>query len=175
MHSIWFTIATAAWCIVGLVLLIRSVTSLIGAYTSGIRIEQSALAATFRFDLPEPGVYEVAIKRASVFGAIPRNNSFQINELANNQSIAVDNYAFLTSKRTDMSGHRIVPVAEFAIEQPGSFQFTNPATAKFTQTDKLLIGPKAGLKGVLLILATVFTGILFISGFVFFLLSLINR
>ncbi|GAB3543666.1 hypothetical protein [Spirosoma fluminis] len=175
MHSIWFTIAAAAWCMLALVLLIRSVTSLIAVYTSGVRIEQSALAATFRFDLPKPGVYEVAVKRASIFGVIPRNNSFQINELLSNQPIAVDNYAFLTSKRTDMSGHRIVPVAEFTIEQPGSFQLANPATAQFTQTDTLLIAPKAGVKGVLLILATVFTSILFISGFVFFLLSLLNR
>jgi hypothetical protein len=175
MQSIWLTAASATWGLLGLTLLLKSVNTLIRIHTSGSRIEETAQLPTFRFDLAEQGTYEISVKRSSLVGAIPKNNSFRIDDLGNGQSIGVTNYHFLTSKRTDMSGNRIVPVAEFTIDQPGMFQFINATKTNFSERDKLLIAPKASGKSILMILAIVVSGALFISGLVFFILSLLKK
>ncbi|GAB2565507.1 hypothetical protein [Spirosoma areae] len=174
LHSIWSTSLFALLGLGGFGFLLKSVASLVAIYTAGPRIEQAAQSTAFSFDLPESGVYEIAVKRSSMLGVIPRTNSFQVSELKPKKSIPVDHYTFLTSKRSDMSGNRIVPVAAFTTDRPGSFQLVNPSTNTFSPTDRLVIAAKPGFKGVLLILATVFSGIFFIVGLVFFILSLLQ-
>ncbi len=118
-------------------------------------------------------MYEITVKRSSIFGMVPTNNSLQVSDLKYGKTIAVESYSLLLGGRKDMSGNRIVPIAEFVIDQPGSFQLLNPATANFNESDTLLIVPKPGFKAIRLILSTVFSGILFISGLVFSILSLV--
>lgn len=174
MHSTWFTLASALWGLLGLVLLINSISALIRIHTSGPRVEKAALSPSFQFDLAKEGTYEIAVKRSTLFGAIPRNNSFRIDDLTNHRLVTVLNYSFLTTKRTDVSGNRIVPVAEFSINQPGTFQLTNQTQDNFTDTDQLLITPKSTGKTVITILAILFSAFVFLSGFVLFILSLIK-
>jgi hypothetical protein len=161
--------------LLGLALLAKSIGGLISLYTTGPQIELLAQLSTVNFDIPESGQFTISIKRHSFFDRIHANNDFQLVDQRTGGPIPVDNYRFLNSKRTDMSGTRTVPVAEFSIAQPGSLRLHNPVTSRFTEKDRLLVSPKVGIKGVFMILATVFTGILFIAGVVFFLLSLIVK
>ncbi|MCY7350328.1 MAG: hypothetical protein LH606_06640 [Cytophagaceae bacterium] len=52
---------------------------------------------------------------------------------------------------------------------------TIPGTGQFKENDKLVILPKTGHSGIVLIFATVLSGILYIGGLVLSLISLINN
>ncbi|MFD2570802.1 hypothetical protein ACFSUS_09175 [Spirosoma soli] len=173
MHSTWATTLFIVLTLVSLGLLIKSVAKLIAIYSIEPCTKQSAQSAAFDFDIKAPGVYEIAVKRPSILGLIPKNNSFRIRDLQTGETIVVGTYIFSSSKRTDIAGHRTVSVGEFTIKYPGSFRLENFSTSTFKENDQLLIGPKP-VGGVLMILATVFSGVFFIVGLVFSILSLVN-
>ncbi|GAB3942832.1 hypothetical protein GCM10028805_08060 [Spirosoma harenae] len=175
MSAIWSPYVFGPLLLVSVVLLGKSISGLIAVYTSGPRVEWVAQSPVFDFSLDKTGIYEIAVKRSAIFSAIPRNVSFQVSNRQTGAAIAVDSYTFLNLKRTDMSGNRIVPIAELTFDQPGTFRVLNASTDRFTETDKLMLAPKAGVNGVLLILATVSMGILTIASLVLFTLSLINK
>jgi hypothetical protein len=175
MHSTWSIILSGFLALLGFVLLIKSVARLISIYATSPQIEWSAQSPAFNFSLAQPGSYAISIKRSSAFGVIPANNSFKVNNRDTGESIPISNYSLLIGRRTGLSGSRIVPVANFTIQQPGSFQLINPVTERFTEKDKLVIETKAGLKGALMIIATVLSGVLFIVGSIFFTLLLLKK
>lgn len=175
MHAPWSPYSFGILALFGLSLLAKSVAKLIAIYTAGPQLAWAAKSPLFDFDLKEGGIYEISVKRTSIVGVIPKINSFQVSNRQNGESVTVDHYNFLLSKRTDMAGNRIVPIAELTISQPGSFRLLNPATDRFTETDKLVLQPKAEFKGILMIIATVFSSLTFIGGLVLFSLSLIKK
>ncbi|MGA0555765.1 hypothetical protein ACO2Q8_03875 [Larkinella sp. VNQ87] len=175
MFPLWSTIAFAFLTVLGAVLLIKSIGRMIAIYTAGARIEESALVTTLEFPLKDPGSYEIAVKRPSLTGIIPTSIPFQLAEVSTGKTIVVQAFVNLLSQRRDMSGHRIVPIAEFTIEQAGTYRLTNPAIDRFKDKDKLIIMPKTGSQGFLLIFAILFSAILLIGGLVLFILSLVKR
>ncbi|GAB4040806.1 hypothetical protein [Spirosoma gilvum] len=174
LHAAWSPYLFGILTIVGLALLVKSVAKLIHVYTDGPRIEWMAQSPIFDFDLAQAGSYEISVKRASVFGRIPTSTAFRVSDRQNGQSIPIAIYGYLTSKRTDLSGNRIIPIADFTINQPGSFRLHTPDTNRFIDQDKLVLSPKAGIMGVLMILGTVCSSVLSIASLVLFTLSLIN-
>lgn len=175
MFPLWSTLVFAVLTVAGAVLLIKSIGKLIAVYTAGPRIEWSAGISAYDFPLKEPGSYEIAVKRPSITGIIPTSIPFQLTSLSGEKTVPVHSFVNLLAQRKDMSGSRIVPIAEFTIDQPGTFRMINPAIDRFKENDRLIVMPKTGSKGFLLIFAVLFSAILFIGGLVLFILSLVKR
>ncbi|QHV96938.1 hypothetical protein [Spirosoma endbachense] len=174
MYTLPSTVLFATLAVVGFILLIKSITRLMDIYATAPKVEWIAQSPACYFDLRDPGIYEISVMRPSIFGVIPKQIPFEVLDRQAEKSIAVENYNFLLSGRRDMSGNRIVPIAEFTIDQPSTFRLFNPANDDFNQTDKLLIRPKAGITGVLSILGVVFSGVLFIGGSIVFIITLVK-
>ncbi|GAB3916025.1 hypothetical protein [Larkinella terrae] len=175
MFPLWSTFLFAVLAIAGAVLLIKSIGKMIAVYDTKIKIEWSTQLPVFDFPLNEPGAYEIAVKRPSISGIIPTNIPFQLSDLSAGEAVPVQAFVNLLSQRKDMLGNRIVPIAEFAIDQPGNFRMINTDITRFKENDKLLVMPKTGSKGFLLIFAILFSAILFIGGLVLFILSLVKK
>ncbi|GAB3905630.1 hypothetical protein GCM10028803_36770 [Larkinella knui] len=175
MFPLWSIFLFAFLAVLGATLLIKSIGKLIAVYNTGTRIEWSAQLPEFDFALKDPGAYEIAVKRPSSTGIIPTGIPFQLSDLSGGKTVPVRAFVNLLSQRKDMSGNRIVPIAEFAIEQPGNYRITHPAMERFKANDKLIVMPKTGSKGFLMIFAVLFSAFLFIGGLVLFLLSVIKK
>lgn len=175
MFPLWSTFLFAILAIAGVVLLVKSIGELIAVYDTKIKIEWSAQQPVFDFSLNEPGTYEIAVKRPSITGIIPTNIPFQLTDLSDGKTVPVQAFVNLLSQRKDLSGSRIVPIAEFTIDQPGTFRITIPEPGKFKENDRMIVMPKTGSKGFLLIFAILFSAILFIGGLVLFILSLVKK
>jgi len=175
MFPIWSTIVFAIAGIVGLFLLIKSISKIIAVYNNPNNVEFSATLGSNTFEIKQAGEYEIAVKRPYLFGVIPSKISFHLVKVDDNSEIPVRQSVNLFSQRKDMSGNRIVPIAEFNIEQIGKYQLDNSNLEQFREKDKFLIAPKTGFKGFLLIFAILFSAILFIGGLVMTALSLVKK
>jgi hypothetical protein len=175
MFPLWSTFLFAILAVSGAVLLFKSIGKLIAIYNPGTRIEWSAQLPVFDFQLKDPGSYEISVKRPSLTGVIPTNIPFQLSAVSSGKRVEVQSFVNFLSQRKDMSGNRIVPIAEFTIEQDGNYRLMNPNTARFKENDKLIVMPKTGSQGFLMIFAVLFSAILFIGGLVLFILSLVKK
>ncbi|GAB3340618.1 hypothetical protein GCM10027299_54170 [Larkinella ripae] len=175
MFPLWATFLFAVLTIVGSVLLIKSISRIISIYSAGPRIEGPAQGQFLDFSLKDPGSYEISVKRPALTGIIRTDIAFELVEASSGKPVAVQRFVNLLSQRKDMSGNRIVPIAEFTLEQGGQFRLTNPKTGLFKEKDKLVIMPKTGSRGFLMIFAILFSAILFIGGLVLFILSLVKQ
>lgn len=159
--------------LIGLFLLTRSIRKLVQVYT-GYQQEFRAQDTSFQFSLDQPAVYEIAVKRRSVTGVIP-GAKFELLQLPAREMIAVQHSVGIFSGRKDMEGNRIVPVATFRIVHTGRYELINTDHARFTSQDTLIIAPKPGVKGALVILATVCSALLMVGGIVFAILTFRNK
>jgi hypothetical protein len=175
MFPFWLKIIFACSGIVGLFLLVKSVSKMISVYSNPNSVEFPATLAKTSFQIKEAGMYEIAVKRPALFGIIPTNISFRLIAIDNNTPVTVNRSLNLFSQRKNMSGERIVPIAEFKAEKNGEFQLENLDIEKFKERDKLLITPKTGTKGFFLIFAILFSAILFIGGTVLTVISLVKK
>jgi hypothetical protein len=174
MFPFWSTVLFALLTVVGSVLLFKSIGKLIRIYTAGTKIEEAAQVPDFEFPLKVPGTYEIAVKRPSLTGIIPTDIAFDVSDLMTGKTVAIRSFVNLLGQRKDGSGSRIVPIAEFAIEQEGQFKLTNPQTGRFKEGDKLIVMPKTGSQGFLMIFAILFSAILLIGSLVLFIVSLVK-
>ena len=147
--------------VIGLVLLVLSVRKLVLVY-GGDQQEFSATGTTLSFTLPNAGSYEIDVKRSSVTGVIVPGKVFELYEMPEKKPVAITAVSGFLSGRKDMSGNRIVPVARFEISRGGQYELHNYNS--YRSEDRLVIMPAAGTKGLLMILATVFSGLLTIGG-----------
>lgn len=174
MFPLWMNIIFACSGIAGLLLLIRSISKIVALYNNPNSVEFSALLPSTTFELKQKGMYEIAVKRPSLFGIIPSNITFRLVELKTKTEIPVYHRVNLFSQRKNMAGERIVPVSEFKVSEIGSYQLENFNPEKFKEKDKFLITPKTGSKGFLLIFAILFSAMLFIGGTVLTVLSFVK-
>ena len=156
--------------ILGLFLLIRSVLRLTKTFT-GSQQEFSAKAATVALRFDTPGEYEIDVKRPAIIGVISLSSSFEIVSKNSGEAIHIRKSGNVFAGRKDLSGARIVPISTFTIITPGEYIFRNLSIPDFQDKDHLIVMPKVGAKGALAILATVFSGLLFVGGLVLSLLA----
>ncbi|WP_128544043.1 hypothetical protein [Larkinella soli] len=175
MFPLWSAFVFALLALVGAFLLVKSIGGMISVYQSGPRFEHSARMPAFSVELPSAGAYEIAVKRPYLTGIIPSNVPFRLTSEPDGESVAVQTGLNLLSQRKDFSGNRIVPVAGFSVDRPGRYRLTNPSVESFREKDQLLIMPRTGSKGFLLIFGILGSAFLFIGGTVLFILTLIKR
>ena len=175
MFPLWLKIVFGCSGILGLILLIKSISRMAALYNNPNSVEFSALLAAGTFEIKQTGMYEIAIKRPSFFGIIPTGIDFHLICLKDNADIPVFQSVNLFSQRNNMSGERIVPISGFSANEAGSYKLVNLNPEKFKENDKLLITPKTGSAGFLLIFAILFSAILFIGGSVMTILSFVKK
>jgi hypothetical protein len=175
MFPLWIKIIAGCAGIIGLFLLIKSISKMIALYNNPNSVEFSALLPSATFEIKEAGTYEIAVKRPYLFGIIPSDVNFHLVDLKTKAEISVYRSVNLFSQRKNMSGERIVPVSEFKVETVGSYQLDNLNPEKFKERDKFLITPKTGATGFLLIFAILFSAGLFIGGTVLTILSFVKK
>ncbi len=172
---LWLKIVCAISGILGLFFLVKSISKIIALYNNPNSVEFSAILPFATFEIKQTGVYEIAVKRPALFGVIPSTVTFRLVDLKNKTEIPVYQSLNLFSSRNNLSGERIVPVSEFLVVETGSYQLDNLNPEKFKDRDKILITPKTGAKGFLLIFAILFSAILFIGGTVITILSFTKK
>lgn len=175
MFPWYLNIVFAVACLTGLLLLIRSISKIVALYNSPNGVDFPASQPMAVFEIKEAGSYEIALKRPSLFGIMPTKLSLEITALADKRSVPVTPALNLLSLRRNLSGERVVPLAEFEALQAGSYQLKNYSLELLKENDSLLITPKTGAKGFALIFAILFSAILFIGGLVLTLLSLLKN
>ena len=161
-------------CAAGLYFLLKSIGNMIRLYSSD-KFEFSARQEVCLFNVNEYGEYEIAVKRPSLVGAIPTNICFELLEVSNQNKIVVRKALNLFSQRKDLTGNRIVPISEFTASGSGPYELLNSEVARFNANDRLVIMPKTGTKGFVLIFAILFSAILTIGGLVLTILAFTNR
>ena len=175
MFSLRVTIVFACAAIVGLIVLIKSISRLLAIYNNPNSVEFSATETSAVFEIKKSGAYEIAVKSSSAFSAISYKASLQLVHLRTNKAVNIIPGVNLFIRRRNMLGQRIVAIAECRISETGDYQMTNLSTENFKAKDKLMIAPKTGYTGFLWIFAIVLSGILFIGGLVLTLLSLLKK
>jgi len=137
------------------------------AIYSNNQIEVDATKESFVLTLSKPGAYELAVRR-SQFAAFPATDAhFRLIEKGTGVSIASRNvYSALSVKRKNMSGDVTVAIAEFTVPTATEVELHNIEAHKFRAKDRLIIMPRTGAEGVLLIFAIVLSGIATISGLI---------
>ena len=161
--------------LLGLFLLIKSISRMLALYNNPNSSEFSALLPSTVFEIKQAGTYEIAVKRPSLFGVIPTAVTFRLLDLKSNAELPVMRNVNLFSQRKNMSGERIVPIAEFTANETGRYQLENHNPELFHENDKFLVTPKTGALGFLLIFAILFSAILFIGGSVISMLSFVKK
>lgn len=141
----------------------------------GDKVELEAKKERSHFQLKQLGAYEIAVKRPNIFGIIPSGLAFKLTAKHSGEDILVKKALNIFSQRKDMSGSRIVPIAEFEIKELEEFELVNLEAAKFKDNDTLIITPKTGIEGFILIFALVLSGIATIAGLVLSILSFTNK
>ena len=172
---LWIKIIFVCSAAGGFLLLIKSISKIVALYNNPNTVEFSALLPSVTFEIKQIGMYEIAVKRPSLFGIIPSNIIFHLEEITTHTEIPVYRSVNLFSQRKNMAGERIVPISEFKVDQVGSYQLENFNPEKFKEKDKVMITPKTGSKGFLLIFAILFSAMLFIGGTVMLVLSFVKQ
>ncbi|UOQ70753.1 hypothetical protein [Hymenobacter cellulosilyticus] len=152
--------------VMGLYFLIRSIGRTIALYSQN-QIEVDATQASFQLTLPKAGEYEIATKRNQFDGLAPQQVAFTLREKSSGQLLPVRNLLNLMNfKRVNMSGERITAIAEFTAPAATEVELQNPEIEKFQAKDRLIIMPKTGGQGILLIFAMLLSGIATIGGLI---------
>lgn len=160
--------------IAGFYFLIKSIGRIIAIY-SGKKIEFSASETSVVCKLDKRGTYEIAYKRPALLGTIPTDIAFAFSSQSDGKEIIVSRTVNVLGSRKDMSGNRIVPVAEFTIDASGDYRLLIPEIQGRKERDKLIITEKTGSKGFLIIFAILFSAIVTIAGLVLSILAFLNK
>ncbi|MCF2505025.1 hypothetical protein L0663_16635 [Dyadobacter sp. CY107] len=169
-----FKILFPALFLTGVYFLIKSIGRIMQVY-AGPKIEFPARTADNIIKIDKPGDYEIAYKRPSLTGVIPSNYALTLFRNADQQEVNVVGSVNLLGMRKDLSGNRIVPVASFSIDQPGTYTLRAIESQSFKVGDKLLITAKTGAKGFFAIFAILISAIALIAGLVLSILAWMNK
>jgi|GEM_PF-1994507 len=129
------------------------------------QFECPAQTTNFRFLAPFVKRFEIAIKRPYLLGVVPFDARFEILN-PSNRPLRVFHRVSIREQRKDLSGNRIVPVAEFEITEPGEHILLNHSKQKFKEKDMLLIGPKSDSNIIWIVLGLIISSMFSISAFV---------
>ena len=158
----------------GLWLLIKSIGRIIHIY-GGKKIEVPLSHLQSQLILSEVGQYEIAYRRRALVGAIPTGIAFTLTRATDQRPIPVTNVVNHLGSRKDMTGSRIVPIAEFSISEPGQFAFAFAEIAGQKEGDMLLVMKKTGAQGFLMIFAILGSAIATIAGLVLSILAFLGK
>lgn len=158
----------------GLWLLIKSIGRIIHIY-GGKKIEVPLMRLQSQLSLTEAGQYEIAYRRRALLGRIPTDIAFTLMRTTDQHPVTVTNVVNYLSSRKDMTGSRVVPIAEFNINEPGQFNFAFPEITGQKDGDMLLIMKKTGAQGFLMIFAIIASAIATIAGLVLSALAFLGK
>lgn len=158
----------------GLWLLIRSIGRIIEIY--GGRKVTLPLDRPFpEFQLSEHGEYEIAYLRPAMWGVMPTQALYQLVSVSDGKHFKVTNVINQLGSRKDMTGSRIVPVAEFNIDAPGKYRLTVGQLPEIKKGDGLIIMKKTGSQGFLMIFAIIVSAMATIAGLVLSILAFLGK
>lgn len=160
--------------IAGLWFLIRSISRIVEIYAS----KKTALPLDRplpEFYLSEPGDYEIAYRRPAFLGIMPTKVIYKLSSLSDGKHFQAANVINHLGSRKDMTGSRIVPVAEFSIERAGAYLLTVEQLPEIRKGDGLIIMKKTGSKGFLMIFVILASAIVTIGGLVLSVLAFTGR
>lgn len=160
--------------IAGLWFLIRSIGRIIEIY-GGKKITLPLGQPLPGFQLSEPGDYEIAYRRSALLGVMPTKVIYKLTSLHDGKHFEAANVINHLGSRKDMSGSRVVPVAEFSINTPGTYQLTVEELPEIKNGDGLIIMKKTGSKGFVMIFAIIISAIATIGGLVLSVLAFLGK
>lgn len=160
--------------IAGLWLLIRSIGRMITIY-GGKKVTLPLDRPLPGFHLAEPGEYEIAYRRPALFGVMPTNVLYTLVSVSDGKHYEVRKAINHLGSRKDMTGSRIVPVAEFSIDAAGSYKLTVAQLPEIKKGDGLVIMKKTGSNGFVLIFAVLISAIATIAGLVLSVLAFLGK
>jgi hypothetical protein len=160
--------------VTGFYFLIKSIGRILAVY-SGKKTEFSAAEKLVICKLDKTGTYEIAYKRPALFGVIPTGIVFTLDRQSDGKRIMVSPKLSVFGSRKDMSGNRIVPVAEFSIDISGDYQLLIPEIQGRKEADKLIVTEKTGSQGFLMIFAILLSAIATIAGLVLSILAFLDK
>ncbi|MCF0062358.1 hypothetical protein MUK70_02615 [Dyadobacter chenwenxiniae] len=161
-------------CITGIYFLFKSIGKIMEVY-GGKKIEFPATSIMDQLELDAAGTFEIAYKRPSLTGIIPSDCHFKLKRHADQQELKVFNKVNLLGMRKDMSGSRVVPIAEFNLEQPGTYTLRMTESEDYKKGDKIQITAKTGSKGFIAIFAIIISAFATIGGLVLSILAFMNK
>jgi hypothetical protein len=109
----------------GFYFLIKSIGRILAVY-SGKKIEFPANEASVICKFSKPGTYEIAYKRRTILGVVPTDVAFTFSRQPDGTDIIISKAVNVLGSRKDMSGNRIIPVAEFSIAVSGNYELNIP-------------------------------------------------
>lgn len=160
--------------IAGLWFLIRSIGRIIEIY-GGKKVTLALDRPLPDFQLSEPGEYEIAYRRPALLGIMPTKVLYKLVSLPDGRHFEVTNVINHLGSRKDMTGSRIVPVAEFSISNTGTYRLIIEQLPEIKKGDGLIIMKKTGSKGFLMIFAIIVSAIATIGGLVMSILSFLGK
>lgn len=160
--------------IAGLWMLIRSIGRIIEIY-GGKKITLPLDRPLPEFQLSEPGEYEIAYRRPAILGIMPTRVLYKLTSLPDRKHFEAANVINHLGSRKDMTGSRVVPVAEFSITSAGTYRLTVEHLPEIKKGDGLIIMKKTGSKGFLMIFAIVISAIATIGGLVLSALAFLGK
>jgi len=160
--------------IAGLWFLIRSIGRIIEIY-GGKKVTLPLDRPFPEFQLSEPGDYEIAYRRPALLGIMPTKVLYKLTSLPDGRHFEATNVVNHFGSRKDMTGSRIVPVAEFSITNTGTYQLTVEHLPEIKKGDGLVIMKKTGSKGFLMIFAILISAAATIGGLVLSVLAFLGK
>lgn len=143
MSKILFPLLFAA----GLWFLVKSIGRIIAIY-GGSKITLPLDRPFPAFHLSEPGEYEIAYRRPATWGIMPTGVLYKLVSLPDGKHFDAVNVVNHLASRKDMTGSRIVPVAEFSIGKAGTYQLTVEKLSEIKKGDGLIIMKKPAPEGL---------------------------
>ena len=169
-----FQIIPPVLLIAGAYFLLKNIKKIMQVY-GGKKIAFPASLSLKSLILDTPGVYEIAYKRPSVWGAIPTDISFRLIQQRAHKEYPVSKAVNIFGARKDMTGSRIVPVAEFTVDEAHDYELQTIGFYQFENGDEFVISPKTGFKGFFILFAITFSALVAIAGLVFSMMLLMNQ
>ncbi|CAG5008457.1 hypothetical protein DYBT9275_04273 [Dyadobacter sp. CECT 9275] len=169
-----FLIIPPVLLIAGGYFLLKSIKKIV-QINSGKKIEFPASLSLKSLILDVPGIYEIAYKRPSVWGSIPTDISFRIIQLRAHKEYPVSKAVNLFGARKDTSGSRIVPVAEFTVDEAHDYELQTIGFYQFENGDEFIISPKTGYKGFVIMFTIAFSALVMITGLVLSIMMVLTN
>jgi hypothetical protein len=141
----------------------------------GKKIEFPATSILEQIETDGAGTFEIAYKRPSLTGVIPTDCHFEVKRDSDQHEVQVYQKVNLLGMRKDMSGSRVVPVAEFSIAHPGTYTLRMTGSVNYKNGDKIMITAKSGSKGFMAIFVIIISAIATIAGLVLSILAWMNK
>ncbi|SEJ20181.1 hypothetical protein SAMN05216327_10759 [Dyadobacter sp. SG02] len=160
--------------VAGLWFLIRSIGRIIEIY-GGKKVSLPLDRPLPDFQLSEPGAYEIAYRRPAMLGIMPTKVLYRLTSLSDGKHFEATNVVNHLGSRKDMTGSRIVPVAEFSITETGTYRLIVEQLPEIKKGDGLIIMKKTGSKGFLMIFAILASAIATIGGLVLSILAFLGK